>query len=202
MDFQTYVQLREETDPLEFQKIMEQNIVKRLPQLRKDYQYFLQPLTRIHLGGFIPGELAQNSQMKYITIFIGIGLLIILITCFNYINLSTACFSVRAGEINTRKVVGANRKHLIQQFMTEAFLNTMIAFVLSLVLLYFSMPLVNALIGTDIELALLQKVNIFASVIVLVCVIGLLSAYYPALHLSSYKSVSHLKSGPFAGDKR
>jgi putative ABC transport system permease protein len=202
MNYQTYVQLREKTDPLEFQKVMEQALVKITPEHMSDYHYFLQPLTKIHLGGFIPGELAQNSQMKYITIFAGIALLIILITCFNYINLSTACFSARAGEINTRKVVGANRKYLIQQFMTEAFLNTMIAFVLSLILLYFAMPLINTLIGTDIELALLQKVNILASVIVLVCVIGFLSAYYPALHLSSYKSVSHLKSGQFTGDKR
>ena len=202
MNYQTYVQLREETNPLEFQKVIEQNILKITPEHMSDYHYFLQPLTKIHLGGFIPGELAQNIQMKYITIFAGIALLIILITCFNYINLSTACFSVRAGEINTRKVVGANRKNLIQQFMTEAFLNTMIAFVLSLILLYFAMPLINAMIGTDIEPALLKEANILASVLVLVCVIGFLSAYYPALHLSSYRSVSHLKSGPFAGDKR
>ena len=202
MNYQTYVQLQEETNPLEFRKVIEQNILKVTPEHMSDYHYFLQPLTKIHLGGFIPGELAQNSQMKYITIFAAIGLLIIIITCFNYINLSTACFSVRSGEINTRKVVGADRKHLIQQFMTEAFLSTMIAFILSLVLLYFAVPLVNAVIGTDIELALLKEVNILASVIVLVCVIGFLSAYYPALRISSYKSVSHLKSGRFAGDKR
>ena len=202
MNYQTYVQLREETDPLELEAAMEQTLVKVTPEHMSDFHYFFQPLTKIHLGGFIPGELAQNSQMKYITIFAAIGLLIILITCFNYINLSTACFSVRAGEINTRKVVGANRKHLIQQFMTEAFLSTMIAFVLSLVFLYFATPLVNTLIGTEVGLALLKEANILASVLVLVCVIGFLSAYYPALHLSSYRSVSHLKSGRFQGDNR
>ncbi|KPJ66208.1 hypothetical protein AMJ44_08700 [candidate division WOR-1 bacterium DG_54_3] len=202
MDYQTYIQLREETDPLEFEKVMEKHIVESTPPSMKDYHYFLQPLTKIHLGGNIPGELAQNSHMKYIYIFAGIALLIVIITCFNYINLSTACFSSRAGEINIRKVVGANRKRLIQQFMIEAFLTTTIAFVLALILLYFTMPFVNTMIGTDIEFALLKKMNILASVIVLVCMIGFLSAYYPALHMSSYKAISHLKSGPFAGEKK
>ncbi|MGD8534950.1 MAG: ABC transporter permease [Candidatus Aminicenantes bacterium] len=202
MNYQTYIQLREGTDSIEFAKAMEKYLVENTPQSQEDYHYFLQPLTKIHLGGNIPGELAQNSHMKYIYIFAGIALLIIIITCFNYINLSTACFSARAGEINARKVVGANRKHLIQQFMIEAFLSTMIAFVLALILLYLVMPLVNAVIGAGIEFALLKEMNILVSVIVLVCMVGFLSAYYPALHMSSYKSTSHLKSGKFAGDKR
>jgi len=202
MNYQTYIQLREEIDPLEFQTVMEKHIVKNTPPHMEDYHYFLQPLSKIHLSGNIPGELAQNSHMKYIYIFAGIALLIMIITCFNYINLSTACFSARAGEINTRKVVGANRKHLIQQFMVEAFLTTMIAFVLALILLYSAMPLINAMIGAVIEFALLKEMNILVSVITLVCIIGFLSAYYPALHMSSYKSIAHLKSGQFAGDKK
>ena len=202
MNYQTYIQLRKGTDPLEFQKVMEKHLVENTPPSQKDYHYFLQPLTGIHLGGNIPGELAQNSHMKYIYIFTAIALLIIVITCFNYINLSTACFSARAGEINIRKVVGANRKRLIQQFMVEAFLTTMIAFVLALILLYSAMPFVNMMIGTEIEFSLLKKMNNLASVIAVVCMIGFFSAYYPALHMSSYKSVSHLKSGRFAGDKR
>jgi putative ABC transport system permease protein len=202
MDYQTYVQLQEGTDPLEFEKIMEKYLVENTPQSQKDFHYFLQPLTKIHLGGFVPGELAQNSHIKYIYIFAGIALLIIIITCFNYINLSTACFAARAGEINIRKVVGANRKRLIQQFMMEAFLTTMIALILAVILLYFIMPVVNAVIGAGIKFALLKKINILASVIAVVSVIGFLSAYYPALVLSSYQSILHLKSGIFAGDKR
>jgi putative ABC transport system permease protein len=202
MDYQTYIQLRKGTDPLEFERVMEDYLVENTPQSQKDYHYFLQPLTSIHLGGFIPGELAQNSHMKYITIFAGIALLIIVITCFNYINLSTASFSGRAGEINIRKVVGANRIRLIQQFMIEAFLFTMIAFILALVLLYFAMPLVNTIIGAGIEFTLLKNMNILVSVITLVCVIGFFSAYYPAFFMSSYRSVSHLKSGRFTGDRK
>jgi putative ABC transport system permease protein len=202
MDYQTYIQLREGTDPLEFEKVMEDYLVENTPQSQKDYHYFLQPLTAIHLGGNIPGELAQNSHMKYITIFAGIALLIIVITCFNYINLSTASFSGRAGEINIRKVVGADRRRLILQFMIEAFLTTMIAFILALVLLYFAMPLVNTIIGTDIDFTLLKNMNILASVIAMVCVIGFFSAYYPALFMSSYQSISHLKSGRFTGERK
>ena len=195
MNYQTYIQLRKGTDSLEFEKIMEKYLVENTPQSQRDYHYFLQPLTAIHLGGSIPGELEQNSLMKYIYIFAGIALLIIISTCFNYINLSTASFSGRAGEINIRKVVGASRKRLIQQFMIEAFLTTMIAFVLALILLYFAMPLVNTIIGTGIEFTLLKNMNILVSLIALVCVIGFFSAYYPALHMSSYRSVSHLKTG-------
>lgn len=77
----------------------------------------------------------------------------------------------------------------------------MIAFILALILLYFAMPLVNTMIGSDVEFALLKKMNTLASVIAVVCIIGFLSAYYPALLMSSYTSISHLKSGKFSGNK-
>ena len=200
MDYQTYIQLMEKKDPRAFEKIMEERLLKNTPQSMKDYRYFLQPLTKIHLSGNIPGELAQNSHMKYIYIFTGIAVLIIIITCFNYINLSTARFSARAGEINIRKVVGANRKHLIQQFIVETFLTTMIASLLALILLYFALPFINIVIGTELEFALMKELDILGSVIALVCVIGFLSAYYPALHMSSHKSIQYMKSGQLIGN--
>jgi len=202
LSYQTYVQLKEGADPRAFEKIMEAYLLKNTPEWMKDYRYSLQPLTKIHLGGNILGELAQNSQMKYIYINSCIAVLIILITCFNYINLSTARFSTRATEINIRKVVGANRRQLIQQFAGETMLTTATAFVLALILLGLALPYLNTLIGGDLDLSLLKHMDVLGSVIALICVVGFISAYYPALYMSSQKSLQHMKPGQIRGSVR
>jgi len=195
MDYQTYIQLREGTDTQEFEKSLEKYLVEITPQSMKDYNYFLQPVTKIHLSGNLPGELAQNSHIKYVYILTGIALLVILITCFNYINLSTARFSVRAREINIRKVVGASRKHLMQQFIVETFLTVLITFGFALILLYFTLPFIKTQIGADFDFSSLRNINVAGSVVALICAVGLISAYYPALYISSLKSLSIIKTG-------
>ncbi len=202
MNYQTYIQLKEGADPLAFEEIMEAYLLKKTPESMKDYRYFLQPLTKIHLSGNIPGELAQNSQMKYIYIYSAIAVLVILITCFNYINLSTARFSTRAAEISIRKVVGANRKQLMLQFVGETILATFVAFAFALMLLYTVLPYLNTLIGVDVDLSLLKDIGVLGSIVALVGVIGIISAYYPALYMSSQKSLQYMKSGQIKGYTR
>jgi putative ABC transport system permease protein len=202
LDYQTYIQLKEGADPLAFGKIMEAYLLKITPREMKDYRYFLQPVAKIHLGGNIPGELAQNSQMKYIYIYAGIAVLIILITCFNYINLSTARFSTRVSEMVLRKIIGANRGQLMRQFAGETLLITAIALVFALLLLMAAFPHLKTLTGIDLDLSLFKRADVLIGALALVGLIGFLSAYYPALYVSSRKSFRSVKPGAAQGFRR
>jgi len=199
LNYQTYIQLRTGADPSAFEKIMGTYLLKNTPESMKDYRYFLQPLTKIHLGGNLPGDLSQNGQMKYVYIYSGIALLIILITCFNYINLSTARFSARAAEIQIRKVVGAQRRQLIQQFVGETLLTTVIAFIIAFLVILFASSYLNKMTGADFNLSLLKEFPVWIGAISLVCLICMISAYYPALYMTSLRLPRFMKSGTIEG---
>jgi putative ABC transport system permease protein len=197
-NYQTYIQLEEGTFPAEFEKKMTAFLREKGPD---SLSYLLQPLTGIHLGGNIPGELAQNSHVLYMYIFAAIAVLIILITCCNYINLATARLAQRANEVVMRKVVGAKRGQLIRQFLGESFVFTGFALICALGLLIAFLPSFNAFAGTKLDLALLKTPQILAGITVLFVAICLASGYYPALYLSSLKPAQTLKSGKIRGSR-
>lgn len=200
-NYKTYIQMEKGTSPAEFEKKMTAFIRGITPDHLSKTTYLLQPLTGIHLGGNIPGELAQNSHIKYMYIFTAVALLIILITCCNYVNLSTARLTQRANEVGMRKVVGAKRGQLIRQFLGETFFLTCLALILALGLLILCLPSFNAFAGTNLDLSLLKTPLILAGIIALLGVICLVSGYYPALYLASLKPVLTLKSGRIRGSK-
>ncbi len=200
-NYQTYIQMEKGTSPAEFEKKMTAFIRGKTPDFLSKTSYILQPLTGLHLGGNIPGELAQNSSIKYIYIFTAIAVLIILITCCNYINLSTARLTQRANEVGVRKVVGAKRGQLIRQFLGESFFFTFSALILALGLLIVFLPSFNAFAGTYLDLSLLKTPYVLAGITALLCFIFLASGYYPALYLSSLKPAQTLKSGKIKGSK-
>jgi putative ABC transport system permease protein len=197
-NYQTYIQLGKETSPVEFENKMTAFLRKKGPD---NLSYLLQPLTGIHLGGNIPGELAQNSHVRYMYIFAAIAVLIILITCCNYINLATARLALRANEVGLRKVVGAKRGQLIRQFLGESFVFTCLAMICALVLLVVCLPSFNAFAGTKLDLSLLKTPHLLAGITVLFVAICLASGYYPALYLSSLKPAQTLKSAKIRGSK-
>lgn len=197
-NYQTYIQLGKGTSPVEFENKMTAFLRKKGPDF---LSYLLQPLTGIHLGGNIPGELAQNSHVRYMYIFSVIAMLIILITCCNYINLATARLAQRANEVGMRKVIGAKRGQLIRQFLGESFVFTGLALICALGLLIVSLPSFNAFAGTKFDLALLKTPHILAGITALFVAICLTSGYYPALYLSSLKPAQTLKSGKIRGSR-
>lgn len=199
--YQTYIQMEKGTSPAEFEKKMTSFIRGKTPDFLSRTSYLLQPLIGIHLGGNIPGELAPNSSIKYIYIFMAVAALIILITCCNYINLSTARLTQRANEVGMRKVVGAKRGQLIRQFLGESFFFTCFALILALGLLIVCLPSFNAFASTKLDLSLLKAPYVLAGITALLCFICLASGYYPALYLSSLKPAQSLKSGRIKGSK-
>ncbi len=159
-----------------------------------DYMTFnLEPLKRVHLyseaqGGFIP-----PGDYRYIIIFSLVALLILLIACANYINITTAKATERAKEIGVRKVIGAVRGQLIYQFITESFIIVTIAFFIGIVFAEFILPVFKNIYEVNLELSALLSPDAIGTVLFIILLIGLLGAGYPAFLLSKYKPVKVLK---------
>ena len=162
----------------------------------------LTPLTAIHLHSNKQGELEGNGNAEYVYIFSGIALMILLIACVNFMNLSTARSSNRAKEVGVRKVLGSLRANLIQQFLTESFLISFIALVIAVLMAWLLLPYFNQLAGKEINAAALLQPNMVLSLIVLMLIVGLLAGSYPAFFLSSFQPIDVLKGKLAKGFKR
>jgi putative ABC transport system permease protein len=148
-------------------------------------KFELQPLANIHL---------TNTILKYIYIFSILAFFILFIACVNYINLSTAMAARRSKEVGIRKVVGANRKQLIKQFLSESAVFTLMATVLAFIIIQLLLPSFKLLTKKQIimDLSDYQYVLIFIGVILLTC---LMTGIYPAFFTSSFNPTQMLKGG-------
>jgi ABC-type antimicrobial peptide transport system permease subunit len=153
---------------------------------------FLHPLTKWHLHGEFKDWVNVGGKITYVRLFAIVGLLVLLIACFNFMNLCTARSEKRAKEVGIRKTIGSQRGQLIGQFLTESLLTAFIAFLLSLELLSLVLPFLKDLgfehISADFTNVPLLLVVFAASVLT-----GLLAGSYPALYLSSFAPVRVLK---------
>jgi putative ABC transport system permease protein len=122
----TYIQLHSRSDTGEFRSKFPVRLEKYRGRPTSD-EIYVQPLTHIHLGGNVNDEIEANSNIRYVYFFSAIALLILLVACFNYMNLSTAGAVQRMKEVGIRKVVGAGRKNLIRQFLGESLFFAFIA---------------------------------------------------------------------------
>src|SRR5215831_932456 len=132
----------------------------------------LTPLTDIHLHSNKLGELEGNGNAQFVYIFSAIALLILLIACVNFMNLSTARSSNRAKEVGVRKVLGSLKKNLVQQFLTESFLISFIALILAILTAWLLLPYFDQLAGKDIHSATLFQPKMLLSLIVLMVIVG------------------------------
>jgi len=156
--------------------------------------FILQPLRDIHLRStHIDWDIATHSDISYVYSFSAIALFIILIACINFMNLSTARSSIRAKEIGLRKVIGANRFHLVKQFIGETVLISVIALMISVVLVELLMPTFNEISGKNISLQYFSNLQFLAGAIVITLLSGLIAGSYPALFLSSFQPVDIMK---------
>lgn len=164
------------------------------------YRYFLQVLPSIHLDPVnLEGQMRPSGNITSVYILIGVAVLILVIACINFMNLSTARSAERAKEVGVRKVMGSFKQQLVSQFLTESFVLSAIGVLTSLVIVYTALPLFNHLVGKQLSISF-----DFISIIALVTftlVIGLLSGLYPAFVLSSFNPVVVMK-GKFTGNNK
>jgi putative ABC transport system permease protein len=155
----------------------------------------LQPLTRIHLHSNLRGDLPTNRDLSHLYIFSAVALLVLLLACINFINLVTARSAVREKEVGLRKVVGANRRQLVLQFLGEALLLSGLAFFLSLPLAQLLLPVFNALSGKHMAFDLLGDLGFVALLAAMMVGVGVLAGAYPAFVVSRFRPVSIFGKG-------
>ena len=161
----------------------------------------LTPLLNIHLKSTSEYELDKGGSMQYVYIFSFIAVIILLIACVNFMNLSTARSSNRAKEVGVRKVLGSARGNLIAQFLTESTLVTLLSAVIAIVLAFLLMPLFNQVAGKQLGFTLQSLKWLVPALIIIVLAVGFLAGSYPALYLSGFQPIQVLKGKLSTGFK-
>jgi putative ABC transport system permease protein len=197
--FYSYVQLKGGASPLALQQKFQAHVRKEvLPTARHEGSSFLpllQPLRDIHLrsSDFVYDNAVRGNE-TYVKGLSIIALFVLVIACFNFINLATARSLRRAREIGVRKVIGAGRRQLVLQFLGETILLALMATLIAVVATLLVLPALNAFTGKDIGF------NPVASPLLLLLLlgggllVGVLAGIYPAMVLSGFRPVQVLKN--------
>ncbi len=190
----TYVLLKPGADYTNIDKGMPDFLKKYArPELIVGQKFTLMPLTDIHLKSTLLVEPSATNSMSTIYIFIGVGILTLLIACINYINLSTAQSFTRIKEIGIRKILGSMKSQLIIQFLAESFLFSAVAIVLAYGVFYMGMPFLNQLTNKTLEFARVVDIQLITITVLLLLVITALAGGYPAYFVTQFESVNSLK---------
>lgn len=156
---------------------------------------FLQPLHDIHLHSEFQYELSPTGDVRYVYIFGAIAIIMLLIACINFMNLSTAGSSKRAREVGVRKVMGSEKIELVAQFLTESTLLTGIALILGTIICLAGLPLLNSLSGKTLGFKLESIPALLPALLLFGLFVGVFAGSYPAFFLSAFKPISVLKGG-------
>jgi len=161
----------------------------------EDYkgEFHLQPLTSIHMHSNINFEIEANGDIQYVYLFSAIAFFIMLIACLNYMNLATARAASRFKEIGIRKVIGADRRHLIRQFLGESMIFTIAALLISLILVSLLLPSFGSFINRNLENNIFSDFPILIYLVCIALFVGLISGSYPALYMSALKPTNVIK---------
>ncbi|MEO8763752.1 MAG: ABC transporter permease [Ginsengibacter sp.] len=165
---------------------------------KMSYKYFLQPLRDIHLKSQLRYDANNNGSLARVRIFSILGIIVLLLACINYTNLTTAGAIKRAKETSVRKVVGAKRLQLFLQFFLETLMLCTIAVIIAIFLLNIILPAFSTWIGSAYDFYFTVK-NIFIA-LGFVILVSLIAGIYPAVLLSSFNPATALK-GSFTQSK-
>lgn len=158
------------------------------------YDIMLQPIKDVHLySANIGNRYFVQGDIKYIYIFSAVALFIILLACINFMNLATAQSAKRAKEVGIRKVLGSERKSLVQQFLAEAFLYTLFASFIAVCIVILALPAFNELTSKSLSFDKFLSVWTVAGLLLIIALTTLLAGSYPAFYLTSFKPVTVLK---------
>ncbi|WP_428331293.1 ABC transporter permease [Mucilaginibacter sp.] len=191
--FTTYVELQPGVTYEQIEPKIRNIVYQKSPQMRPAKPVVvLHALKNWHLYSDFKNGKEVGGFIDYVRMFSLIGILVLIIACINFMNLSTARSEKRAREVGVRKAIGSQRKDLILQFLTESVLITFIAFLLSLVFTQLALPSFNKLIGSSISIPYGNP--LFWTVMILyVLITGLLAGSRPAFYLSSFNPVQVFK---------
>jgi putative ABC transport system permease protein len=169
-------------------------------QINAGFNLLSTPLAGTHFRKGLGGELPTGNK-AYIYIFSSVALFLLLLAAINYMNMATARSANRAKEVGMRKVVGAYRRQLVRQFISESVIIALIAMFIAILLVTLFMPEFNTLSGKELSFSTRENPLIYLQILAIALVTGVISGSYPAFYLSSFKPVTVLKGTLSKGGK-
>ena len=201
-----YFLLKDRADPRAVEEKMAtvrlKHIGENLRQSGSKMDFKLQSLVDIHLRSRLEGEIGPSGDIRYIYVFSLIAAFILILACINFMNLATARSAGRGKEVGLRKVMGANRSHIVLQFMGESLLLSVLASLIAVILVGLALPSFNRLAGKAIGPASLLGGGSVLALAGLVLLTGVLGGSYPALYMSAFRPAAVLKGNVGRGLKR
>lgn len=191
----TYILLHPKSDPAQVQAklpgLVEKYIGKEMRENKFSYEYSLQELTDIHLHSNLSYEMGPNGNVSYVIIFATIGIMVLLLACINYINLSTAYATERLKEVGIHKVMGAMKSQLISRYLTESWVLAILSLFIACGWIELSRPLFESISG--MKFAGLYTIQSMTILFGIASFVGLTAGFYPSLVLSRFKPLNILK---------
>ncbi|HEX2975002.1 MAG TPA: ABC transporter permease [Bacteroidales bacterium] len=199
IDFMTYILLKKQADPEQFNDKLSGYWQTKIQG--PDRTLFINPLTRVYLYrdpgfGKIKYPYANKGPITRVILFSVIGIVLLLIACINFINLSVALASRRAKEIGVRKVNGASRKDLILHLFGESLLQTSVATIAALIIVMALLPVFSRVSGMEYSLSGLFSLKNILIYLSLTLFTGFIAGLYPAVVLSSFNPIKVIKPMP------
>jgi len=191
-DFEEYSSIQSNLKRFQYDHQVDDRYTKEDIDARADY-FELHPITDIHLTSHREQEMGPNSNLRYIYIFGALAVLIIIVASANFINIFVTQALKRSREVGIRKVTGAYRTQLIKQFLFEAFLYTLIATGIAMLLCVLALPLFNEIANQNFTFNnLIQKEHLLV-IFIVIAVVTILSGGYPAIYISGFKIIDSIK---------
>jgi len=161
----------------------------------------IMPVTDIHLRSHREYEMSANGSLTTVYSFSALAAFVLILACFNFMNLSTARSVRRAKEVGMRKALGAERRQLVQQFLGESVMVACMAIVVAIGLVELVLPMFNATIDLQVGLDYFGNPLVLVGLLAMAIGIGLLAGGYPAIVMSSFTAISMLKGTITKGKK-
>lgn len=184
--FKVYVQVRPNVTSAGLSEKIENILIEHDPN--EGRALYLNPLSTLHLK-----ENPRDDRGVVIYLFSVMGLMILLLACVSFMNLTTAFSSLRQVEIGVRKSIGGSKSNIVVQFLSESIAISFVAFVLAVFIAYLLSPVFNSMVERNIDLKLFSDFRFTLFLLAVVMLTGLLSGIYPAFVVSNFRPVVVLK---------
>jgi putative ABC transport system permease protein len=193
----TYLKLRPSANPKDVEakinSIFLTNGKEEMESMGVSKEMFLQPIQEIHTSTGFMMDIQDKIDPVFIKVLITIGVLILILACFNYINLSTAQAGRRSLEVGIRKAMGVTSNGLMTQFLGESFIIVTISSILSILIAELVLPFFNMMVSTPISIGIENMGTILSFSLIFLVLTAIVAGFYPAVYLASFKPARVLK---------